>query len=70
MMSLFVTISGALLLAALGYLIGVKKHLHLIAGYRPGKNKDDEAVARSFRIWCFGGAFVVLLMGLLIHTVH
>jgi hypothetical protein len=61
MMSFFITVSGALLLVLLGYLIGVKRYMHLISGYEPGKFKDDEAVARSFRIWCFGGAIVVLL---------
>ena len=64
-MDLVVPVSGALLLALLGYLIGVKRQMHWIAGYRPGKYKDDEAVARSFRLWCFGGAFVVLAAGLL-----
>lgn len=67
MMSFVISVSGALLLALLGYLIGVKRYMHLIAGYELGKFKDEEAVARSFRVWCFGGAIVVLLAAVLLH---
>ena len=67
-MSFVISVSGALLLAILGYLIGVKRYMHLIAGYEPGKYKDEEAVARSFRIWCFGGAIVVLLVAVVLHV--
>ena len=45
MMSFAISVAGAFLLAVLGYLIGVKRYMHLIAGYEPGKYKDEEAVA-------------------------
>lgn len=64
-MSFVISIFGALLLFSLGYLIGVKRYMWLIAGYRPGRIKDEGAIARSFRVWCFGGGVLVLLAGLL-----
>lgn len=57
---------GAILLFAIGYLIGVKRYMRLIAGYQPGRIKDEDAVARSFRIWCFSGGVLVLLAGALL----
>jgi hypothetical protein len=67
-MNLVLPIFGAILLFALGYLVGVKRYMRLIAGYRPGRIKDEEAVARSFRIWCFGGGVLVLLVGVLLQV--
>lgn len=68
-MSFVVPAFGAILLFAIGYLIGVKRYMRLIAGYRPGRIKDEESVARSFRIWCFGGGVLVLAVGAVLHAV-
>lgn len=67
-MSFMVPAFGAILLFAIGYLVGVKRYMRLIAGYQPGRIKDEEAVAKSFRVWCFGGGAFVLLVGALIQV--
>lgn len=67
-MNMAIPLFGAALLFALGYLIGVKRYMWLIAGYRPGKIKDEETIAKSFRIWCFSGGILVIVLGLILNA--
>ena len=43
----------------LGYLIGVKKKLTIIAGYKPEKTKDPEGLARFMGTWTVIAGIVV-----------
>lgn len=45
----------------IAFLIGVKKKLSLIAGYKPEKTKDPEGLARFMGFWTF---VLGLIMGL------
>ena len=56
---LIIGILGSLILFSLGYLIGIKRYMYLIAGYKPGRIEDEEAVAKSFRTYGFGGGVLV-----------
>ena len=48
-----------LVAVVLGYLIGVKKKLTLIAGYKPEKTRDPEGLARFMGTW-------TVILGLLV----
>ena len=44
----------------IGYLIGVKKKLNLIAGYKPEKTRDPAGLARFMGTWTFILGLIVI----------
>jgi hypothetical protein len=45
----------------IAYLIGVKKKLNLIAGYKPEKTKDPEGLAKFMGFWTFIVGLLLLI---------
>lgn len=55
-------VAGVLPLFLFGYLIGVKRYLYLVAGYKPGRINDEEKFARNIGTACFSGGGILLAL--------
>jgi hypothetical protein len=45
----------------IAYLMGVKKKLNLVAGYKPEKTKDPEGLAKFMGFWTFIVGLILIL---------
>lgn len=55
-------IAGVLPLYLFGYLIGVKRYMYLIAGYKTGHVNDEGRLAKNIGVACFIGGSIFLAL--------